>query len=237
MSGPYDLAEDFLPLLGGMILASIFTGRWVGVVGSRVPMMTGCLIAAVGVALTDWIIGPGAGLATVGWTMGIAGIGFGIIVVPVTSTALTSIPAANSGMAASTTNTSRELGAVAGVAILGSIVNGQLTVNLTQRLVAVGIPAPDRAIVITAITTGTISQQEKALSGHSSAAVRRIIHEVVQAAYAAFTNGLNVALTISCGLLLASALVAYFTGTREKAAALIIYGETVPERRSTPREN
>jgi EmrB/QacA subfamily drug resistance transporter len=235
MSGAYNLAEDFCPLLGGMILSSIFTGRWVGVVGSRVPMMTGCLIAAVGVAMTDWVIGPGAGIATVGWTMGIAGIGFGIIVVPVTSTALTSIPAANSGMAASTTNTSRELGAVAGVAILGSIVNGQLTVNLTHRLAAVGIPAPDRAIVITAITTGTIGQQEKALSGHSSAAVRHIIHEVVQAAYAAFTNGLNVALTISCGLLLASALVAYFTGTREKAAALIIYGETTPERRSTPR--
>lgn len=236
MSGAYDLALDFLPLLGGMMISSIFTGRWVGVVGSRVPMMTGCLIAAVGVALTDWIIGPGAGLATVGWTMGIAGIGFGIIVVPVTSTALTSIPAANSGMAASTTNTSRELGAVAGVAILGSIVNGQLTVNLTQRLAAVGIPAPDRAIVITAITTGTIGQQEKALAGHSSAAVRHIINEVVKAAYAAFTNGLNVALTISCGLLLASALVAYLTGTREKTASLIIWGETVPERRSAPRE-
>jgi len=235
MSGDYRLAEDFLPLLGGMMLASIFTGRWVGIVGSRVPMMTGCLVAAVGVALTDWIIGPGAGLATVGWTMGIAGIGFGIIVVPVTSTALTNIPAANSGMAASATNTSRELGAVAGVAILGSIVNGQLTVNLTHRLAAVGIPPPDRALVITAITTGTISQQEKALAGHSSAAVQHIIHVVVKAAYAAFTNGLNLALTISCALLLASALVACLTGTREGGASLIVYGETVPERRATPR--
>jgi len=215
MSGAYQLAEDFLPLLAGMVLASLFTGRWVGRVGSRVPMMTGCLIAAFGVALTDFVVGPGAGLATVGWTMGIAGIGFGIVVVPVTSTALTSIPAASSGMAASTTNTSRELGAVAGVAILGSIVNGQLTVNLTQRLISLHIPAPDRSLVISAITTGTISQQEKALSGHSSAAINHIIHTVVQAAYKAFTKGLNLALTISCFLLLASALVAYFTGTAE----------------------
>jgi multidrug resistance protein len=44
MSGAYDLAEDFLPLLVGMVLASFFTGRWVGLVGSRVPMMTGCLV-------------------------------------------------------------------------------------------------------------------------------------------------------------------------------------------------
>ncbi len=221
MSGAYDLAQDFTPLLTGMVLASLFTGRWVGRVGSRVPMMTGCLIAALGVALTDFIVGPGAGLATVGWTMGIAGIGFGIIVVPVTSTALTSIPAANSGMAASMTNTSREMGAVAGVAILGSIVNGQLTVNLTQRLIALHIPAPDRSLVITAITTGTVGQQERALAGHSSAAIKHIINEVVQAAYKAFTNGLNLALSISCFLLLASAVVAYFTGTAE--------GSTVPD--------
>jgi EmrB/QacA subfamily drug resistance transporter len=217
MSGPYQLAQDFLPMLGGMVLASLFTGRWVGRVGSRVPMMTGCLIAAVGVALTDFVVGPGAGLATVGWTMGVAGIGFGIIVVPVTSTALTSIPAANSGMAASMTNTSRELGAVAGVAILGSIVNGQLTVNLTQRLITAGIPAAYRGDVITAITTGTLSQQQKALSGHTTASIRHLINVVVKAAYSAFTSGLNVALTISCFLLLASALVAYFTGTAEGA--------------------
>jgi hypothetical protein len=159
--------------------------------------------------------------------MGIAGIGFGIIVVPVTSTALTSIPAANSGMAASTTNTSRELGAVAGVAILGSIVNGQLTVNLTQRLIALGIPAPDRAIVITAITTGTVGQQEKALAGHSNAAIQHIINEVVQAAYKAFTNGLNLALSISCFLLLASALVAYFTGTAEGSEVFAVSGRSL----------
>jgi EmrB/QacA subfamily drug resistance transporter len=224
MSGPYQLALDFLPLLGGMVMASFFTGRWVGRVGSRVPMMTGCLIAALGVALTEYFIGPGAGLGTIGLTMGMAGVGFGIIVVPVTSTALTSIPAANSGMAASTTNTSRELGAVAGVAILGSIVNGQLTVNLTQRLIAVGIPPPYRGEVITAITTGTIGQQERALAGHSSAAIKAIINEVVHAAYTAFTNGLNAALTISCFLLLGSALVAYYTGTNEGRGAIELVG-------------
>jgi EmrB/QacA subfamily drug resistance transporter len=218
--GAYDLALDFIPLLAGMMIASIFTGRWVGRVGSRVPMMSGCLIAAAGVVLTDIFIGPGAGLDTVGWTMGIAGIGFGILVVPVTSTALTSIPAANSGVAASITNTSRELGAVAGVAILGSIVNGQLTVNLTTRLVVLGIPAAYRSLIITAVTTGTINAQEKGLSGKTTKAVNKIINEVVKAAYQAFTHGLNFALGISFLLLLISALVAYATGTREATSPL-----------------
>ena len=214
-AGAYQLSQDFLPLLGGMVAASLFTGRWVGSVGSRLPMMVGCLVAAVGVFLTNSLITPSAGLATVGWTMGIAGIGFGILVVPVTSTALTSLPSENSGMAASITNTSRELGAVAGVAILGSIVNGQLTVQLTKRLIQIGIPANYRGEVITAITTGSVATKLKGLQ-HYGPAVQVIIHKVVQAAYQAFSHGLNLALSASFVLLLISAVVAYVTGTSER---------------------
>ncbi len=211
----YQLALDFLPLLVGMVAASIMTGRWVATVGSRVPMMMGCLAAAMGVLLTDVAIAPSAGPFTVGLTMGLAGIGFGIIIVPMTSVALTSLPAENSGMAASMTNTSREIGAVAGVAILGSIVNGQLTVQLTKRLVAIGIPEAYRAQIITAVTTGQISAQEKSLQGKTSDAVQQIIKKVIAAAYDAFQRGLHLALTISFFLLAISAAVAYFTGTRE----------------------
>lgn len=226
--GAYQLAQDFLPLLAGMVLASIFTGRWVALVGSRVPMFVGCLVAASGVLLTDLFIGPHAGLSTIGWTMGIAGIGFGILVVPVTSTALTAIPAAHSGIAASTTNTSRELGAVAGVAILGSIVNGQLTVNLTRRLIDIGIPAAYRSQVIAAVTTGSLGAQVKGLSGKSSKAVQAIIDKVVQAAYQAFTHGLELALGASFVLLVISAGVAYLTGTTESSLASAADFELAP---------
>jgi hypothetical protein len=121
-------------------------------------------------------------------------------------------------MAASTINTSRELGAVTGVAILGSIVNGQLTVNLTHRLVQLGIPAAFRGEIITAVITGTVNKQAEAEGKNSGAAVRRIIREVVHAAYGAFTHGLNLALTASGLLLLVSAGIAYFTGTAERSS-------------------
>ena len=215
----YGLALDFMPLLGGMVLASLFAGRWVGRVGSRVPMMTGCLLAALGVALTDLVIGPHVGVDSLGWTMGIAGIGFGIIAVPVNSSALTSLPADDSGMAASTINTGRELGAVAGVAILGSIVNGQLTVNLMHRLAAIGIPQSFRAEIVTAITTGTLNSKVSAYNGVSNATIRAIIAKVTDAAYSAFTRGLNLALGASALLLVASAAVAYFTGTSQRCDA------------------
>jgi EmrB/QacA subfamily drug resistance transporter len=216
--GPYTLALDFLPMLAGMVLAALFAGRWVGRVGSRVPMTVGCLLAGVGVLLTDAVISPTAGLGNLGFAMGIAGIGFGIIVVPINATALISIPAANSGMAASTINTSRELGAVTGVAILGSIVNGQLTVNLTQRLIHLHIPVSYRQLIITDVITGQVNTRASAELKASSKAVRHLIHEVVHAAYGAFTHGLNIALSVSGLLLLVSGGIAYFTGTAERSS-------------------
>src|SRR5579863_7941534 len=212
----YGLALDFLPLLGGIVVASLFTGRWVGRIGSRVPMTVGCLMAGLGVILTYAAIGPHVGVSILGWTMGLAGIGFGIVIVPVNATALSSLPASNSGMASSAVNTSRELGAVAGVAILGSIVNGQLTVNLTQRLIQLGIPASYRQLVISAVTTGQTASAEAQLSPATRKAFQGTINKVINAAYGALTHGLDIALIASALLLIVSAGVAYWTGTSEK---------------------
>ena len=216
----YQLAQTFLPLLVGMVAASLVSGRWVGIVGPRIPMTAGCLIAATGVLLTDQHIGPHANLLNVGWAMGLAGVGFGILVVPVTAAALASLPLQHAGVAASVTNTSRELGAVGGVAILGSVVNGQLTVHLTQRLVQLGIPAPYRAQVITAVTTGQVNNELRGL-GHLTGSVKKIVDTVVAAAYQAFTHGVDLALGASVVLLVISAVVAYSTGSSQPVDELV----------------
>jgi predicted MFS family arabinose efflux permease len=213
-TSPLSLALDFIPMTVGMVLASVFTGRWVSRIGPRVPMITGCVLAGTGILLTNALITPHSGLSTVGWTLAVAGIGFGMVIVPVTSSALTNVPAEHSGMAASTNNTARELGAVAGVAILGSVVNGQLTVNLSVRLAAIGIPASYRGEVIAAVTTGSLGSQAAGSAGKGNASIQEIINKVVTAAYGAFSHGLDLALLASGSLLLASAVVAYFTAAR-----------------------
>ena len=223
--GAYQLALDFLPLLAGMVLASLFSGRWVARAGSRTPMIVGSLVAALGVFLTNLVIDVHVGVGSLGWTMGLAGIGFGIVVVPVTSDALHSLPAAHSGMAASTVNTSRELGAVAGVAILGSIVNGQLTVHLTQRLTQIGVPAAYRAEIISALTTGSIGAKAKQYEGGSKA-IQAIIDKVVNAAYGAFTTGLHIALLIASALMVMSAVFAAVGGTGARAERNVLESDS-----------
>jgi EmrB/QacA subfamily drug resistance transporter len=209
-NSPLGLALNFIPLAVGMVAAALLTGRWVAAWGPRIPMATGCLIAGIGTLLTNANISPHAGIAQIGWTMFLAGVGVGMAMVPVTSAALGSVPAEHSGMAASTTNTFRELGAVVGVAVLGSIVNGQLTVNLVRKLTAIGIPKSYQSLVVSAVTTGTYQGEAKSASAQNHA-ITHIVNEVVSAAYGAFGRGLSLSLNIAGALLLASAVLALTT--------------------------
>ena len=209
-NSPYRTALDFVPLAAGMVVASLGTGRWVAAMGPRLPMAAGCLAAAAGVLLTDHYLTAHAGIGQIGWPLALAGVGFGVAIVPVTSAALSSTPPEHSGMAASMTNTSRELGAVAGVAILGSVVNGQLTGDLLTRLAAIGIPAQFRNQVVTAVTTGTFGAQAAKAAG-ANKSIAAIVDKIVSAAYGAFAHGLDLSLLAAGALMVASALIAACT--------------------------
>jgi len=206
----YGLALLFLPMATGMILASLVAGRWVARSGPRVPMTVGCVLAGVGMLLTDWVLTPTSGLSTLGWTMSLAGIGIGIVVVPVTASALSSIPAEHSGMAASMTNTSRELGAVTGVAVLGSLVNGVLVASLVSRLNALGVPKSFQNSVVAAVTTGTFNGQAGA-AAKANPALAKMVVEVEHAAWGAFSSGVDWSLAVAGVLMLCCAVLAAFT--------------------------
>jgi hypothetical protein len=136
---------------------------------------------------------PNYGLLMV--ALGLAGSGIGTTVVPITSAVLSAVPPERSGMAASAANTSREIGAVTGVAVLGSLVISQLHAGLTAQLNHPGIPAQFQALVINAIETGQIPQNTSAYAGYGM-----IVQEVTAAAYTAFHSGLHAALYLAAGL-------------------------------------
>jgi hypothetical protein len=125
-------------------------------------------------------------------------------VVPITSAVLAAVPPERSGMAASAANTSREIGAVTGVAILGSLVVSQLRSSLTAQLHHLGIPTQFQALVINALETGQIPKNTSAYAGFG-----KIVQEVIGAAYTAFHDGLHAALYLSAGLMLGTGLLTF----------------------------
>jgi predicted MFS family arabinose efflux permease len=208
---PYRVAVEFLPMAAAMVLAAGFAGRRVAKVGPRLPMAEGCVLSGAGILLSEVLLNSGRPSLWLMATLALAGFGFGSSVVPVTSVALGAVPAEHSGMAASATNTSRELGAVFGVAVLGALVNAHLTSDLTLRLKVLQIPANFISIVITAVETGTVP------SGVGSGG--SIEDRVIEAAYHAFRSGLQEALIIAgLGMLVAAFVAAITLGTSGSAA-------------------
>src|SRR5208282_545642 len=126
----FRLALIFLPMTVLMIGSSLLAGRWTAVAGPRVSITVGCLLFAAGLFLANGYLNPSPDYGPLVVALGLAGIGIGTTVVPITSSVLAAVPPERSGMAASASNTSREIGAVTGVAVLGSLVYSQLHASL-----------------------------------------------------------------------------------------------------------
>lgn len=212
----YRTALVFLPMAAMMMLGAAVSGRLVARLGPRGPMAVASLLAGGGILLADAVLTGRVGFAPLALSLALAGAGFGAVVVPVTSVTLAVVPAERSGMAASATNTSRELGSVFGVAVLGALVNAHLTGDLSERLVKLGIPLVDRRLVINAIETGLVPSGTSAANSYARQ-YGRIVHEVIGAAFGAFRAGLNVALLAAGFAMVACALVALVTLHRGEA--------------------
>ena len=98
-----------------------------------------------------------------------------------------------------------------GVAVLGSLVNAQLTGGLAARLKAIGIPPKFFDLVISAVTQGGLPSGGSAATKSSNAALQKTINEVVNAAYSAFGRGLHISLVVSGIMILLGAAVAATT--------------------------
>jgi EmrB/QacA subfamily drug resistance transporter len=117
---PFQAGLWTLPSALATMLVSPISGRLIGTVGTRVPLV----LAGIGIA------GAGAVLTTVQastpmWVLVAAfvlfGFGFGMVNAPITNTAVSGMPRAQSGSAAAVASTSRQTGVSLGVALAGTV--------------------------------------------------------------------------------------------------------------------
>ena len=204
----YRVALIFLPMTAGMVTASLSAGRWVSKSGPRMPITIGAAAAGAGVLAADTALNGAVHVLILTGSLTLAGLGFGISVVPATSVALSVVPAKHSGMAAAMTNTARALGVIVSVSVLGSLLNGELTSNLSHRLKLLGIPANFRHIVISAVETGGMPTGGSGGIDQFEKAYGPLVLKVINAAYESFHNGLTIALIVAGVLMLMSSVTA-----------------------------
>jgi EmrB/QacA subfamily drug resistance transporter len=218
---PAQIALQFAGMAVSMWIGATVASFWIPESGTAAPLALGCALSGIGLLVVDAFLNPNAGIGTLGWSLAIVGFGFGLLFTAMTSAVLEAVPPERSGMAASTVNTSRELGGVFGVAILGSILNAQITGSLAHKLVALGIPANFRAVVIDAVTHGGVPKSAGAVgrgagggAGAAASGNAKLVNEVIHAAENAFAGGLHVLLVVAAALMLAAGVLALLGGRR-----------------------
>jgi EmrB/QacA subfamily drug resistance transporter len=209
----YRTALLFLPMTVLMVTGALAGGRLVVRRHGRWTMAAGAMIAAIGIVASEPLIDATPNFAALMVTLAVTGLGMGIAMVPVTSVVLDVVPRHHSGMAASATNTARQLGVVFGVAILGALVDGQLRASITRRLDQLHVPQFLQDPIIRAYENGDLSGNGGGIT--SNPLIQRFVDQVRGAAYVAFHSGLSTALFISALLITAAALFAAYALGRE----------------------
>jgi predicted MFS family arabinose efflux permease len=212
----YRIALTFLPMTVLMVLASVLANRWITAVGLGWSLLVGSVLFAAGLVLTALTISPRPSYVPLAAALALAGIGVGSTVVPATSSALSAVPPERSGMAASATNTSREIGAVTGVAVLGALVAARLSSDITARMQALGISKGLQQYVIKAVESGSTPPT----GSKAYVAYGKTGQEVINAAYSAFQSGLHASLYLGAALVLASGIFSFVLFLRPRPAEL-----------------
>ncbi len=206
------IAGQFAGMAVAMVVAGLLSGRWTSARGPRWPMAIGCLLSGAGILLVDRILAPSVSKPELAAALALVGFGLGLALVAVTSAVLTIVPAERSGMAASTVNTSRELGGVLAVAILGAVINGRLVSELTGKLAGLGVTPDLQQLVVHAVTHGGLPADATLaiLANPVVAAHPSVIPKILDAAETAFGHALHSGLVVAAAILFAGAAISVF---------------------------
>jgi DHA2 family methylenomycin A resistance protein-like MFS transporter len=130
----------FLPMTLTVVGANLLAGRLVLRTGPRALVVTGLLVAASG--LTALItMGPATHYAAMVLPLIAVGGGWGLVVPPLNTALVGSVPPQRVGIAAGVFNASRQLGGVVGVALFGSMVAGGSFVSGMRLALAIAVVA------------------------------------------------------------------------------------------------
>lgn len=109
-----------LPMALMVLISAPLAGRMVGSIGPRLPL----LIGGGAILATGVLFGPFHGQshpATLIIGAAVFGIGFGFVNAPITTVAVSGMPASQAGVASALASTFRQTGAALGIAVIGSI--------------------------------------------------------------------------------------------------------------------
>jgi len=196
----FETGLRFLPMTLMIVVTAPNAGRYASKHGSRAPMTYGLVLAGGGLVALSMITSD-----TPYWVMGVLfavmGHGMGATMAPMTAAVMNSVGPQRAGLGSAMTNTSREVGGVFGIALLGTILFTRLEAVLAPSLEGFGLSDAQRDSITAAAGHGQLDVGALGLRPEQAAAVGRAFGE-------AFMSGFRLALIVAGLALLTAALVA-----------------------------
>jgi len=190
----------FLPLTLMIVVTAPNAGRFASAHGSRAPMTYGLILGGIGLlamsrvgATTSfWVIAP---------LFAMMGHGLAATMAPMTAAVMNSVGPQRAGLGSAMTNTSREVGGVFGIALLGTILFTRLKSQLIPVLGGLHLSTQQREGITVAASHGQLDVTRFGLTPAQQASVGRAFGD-------AFLSGFRVALMVAGIVLLLAAIVA-----------------------------
>jgi len=156
--------RGFSALTAGLTLAPMsltsmlfapFAGRMADRFGGKYILTTGITLFAIGFGTFTYVAGPDSNWLTFLLPAVIAGAGMGMTFAPMTTVAMRNISPRIAGAASGVLNTTRQLGAAIGSAVVGALLQNHLATTLHDQAVshAASLPIAFRAQFIAAFST------------------------------------------------------------------------------------
>jgi EmrB/QacA subfamily drug resistance transporter len=229
--------------LAPMSLTSMFTapfaGRFADKIGGKWILTTGISLFTVGFGWLTFVAGPDSTWITFLGPAIVAGAGMGMTFAPMTTIAMRNISPQMSGAASGILNTTRQLGAAVGSAVVGAILQNQLATTLHNQAVAHAISLPEsfRAQFIAAFSSvstngfeiGTGQNGAKLPSGLPPAVAHQISVLAHDVFVSAFIDAMKTTLFVPIVFLAFTALTTLLIRRRQRPAAQ--QGEPVQEQK------
>ena len=190
----------FVALTGMVIIAAPNAGRLASKYGSRWPMTIGLTMTGTGLLLLTQVGATTSFLYILPIFM-MMGLGMGSTMTPMTAAVMNAVGHARAGLGSATTNTSREVGGVFGIALLGTLLTTKLKSSITAGVAGMGLPDGLRNGVIEAAGHG---RDPSTLPGLGA------LKPAVKGAFdSAFVSGFHLAVLVAGCLLLVAAAISY----------------------------
>jgi predicted MFS family arabinose efflux permease len=202
---PFQAGVRFLPMTLMIVVTAPLAGKYAQQHGSRAPMTYGLLLAGGGLIF----LGTQLQVDTSFWLLlpvyMIMGHGMASVMAPMTAAVMNSVGPQRAGLGSAMSNTSREVGGVFGIALLGTILTTKLKASLAPSLVGLGLTSAQQHAIGIAGGHGTLDPTLLTQLGLTAAQKA----SVTAAFDSAFMDGFHVALLVGGLVLWGAAVVAY----------------------------